>query len=161
MILGMLDQREIWGSSRLDKDENVVEGETLESASSGELAGYIHRAFVPSQSLRLGIRLNSRTQKSAAWLDSQEFTAAFTSSLSLKRFPPRLYRKRRKLLGARLGLHGPKPPSQKIRLTPETFEKCEALRYSGGVKHLLTACRPVCFAMLFGASVELRSRHLS
>ncbi|GFX80656.1 hypothetical protein TNCV_499231 [Trichonephila clavipes] len=54
-------------------------------------------------------------------------------------------------------VHGPKPPSQKIRLTPESFEKCEALRYREGAKHLLAACGTVCFAMLFGASVELCS----
>ncbi|GFX16245.1 hypothetical protein TNCV_4704991 [Trichonephila clavipes] len=52
--------------------------------------------------------------------------------------------------------HCPKPLSQKIRLSPESFEKCEALRYRGGAKHLLTACHVVCFAILFGAFVELR-----
>ncbi|GFV22206.1 hypothetical protein TNCV_2674481 [Trichonephila clavipes] len=38
-------------------------------------------------------------------------------------------------------VHDPKPPTQKIRLTSESFEKCEALRYRGGAKHLSTACR--------------------
>ncbi|GFV37884.1 hypothetical protein TNCV_2662971 [Trichonephila clavipes] len=51
--------------------------------------------------------------------------------------------------------------SQMIRLTPESLEKCEALRYRGGAKHLLTEYHAVCFAMFFGASVELRNRHLS
>ncbi|GFY08024.1 hypothetical protein TNCV_2580561 [Trichonephila clavipes] len=93
--------------------------------------------------------------------------AAFTSSLSLKHFPPRLcliYRKKGGYLweqGRACMVHGPKPSSQKIRLSPESFEKCEVLRYRGRAKHLLTAYRTVCFAMLFGASVELRSRLLS
>ncbi|GFT02361.1 hypothetical protein TNCV_4625051 [Trichonephila clavipes] len=33
-------------------------------------------------------------------------------------------------------VHGPKSPSQKIRLTAESFEKCEVLRYRGRAKHL-------------------------
>ncbi|GFV80471.1 hypothetical protein TNCV_2150051 [Trichonephila clavipes] len=53
-------------------------------------------------------------------------------------------------------VHGPQPRSQKIRLTPESFQKCEALRYRVGAKQLLTACRVVCFAMFFGPTVELR-----
>ncbi|GFU63417.1 hypothetical protein TNCV_44631 [Trichonephila clavipes] len=53
-------------------------------------------------------------------------------------------------------VQGPKPPRQKIRLTPELFEKCETLCFRGGAKHLLIACQAVCLAMLFGASVQLR-----
>ncbi|GFU12786.1 hypothetical protein TNCV_5047361 [Trichonephila clavipes] len=37
-------------------------------------------------------------------------------------------------------MHCPKPPSQKIELTSESFQKCEALCYRGGAKHLLAAC---------------------
>ncbi|GFV46848.1 hypothetical protein TNCV_1938711 [Trichonephila clavipes] len=89
---------------------------------------------------------------------------AFTS-LSLKFFPGRLclrYRKRWKSLGVRSGLYGEwsNTSQPKIQLSPESFEKCEALRYRGEAKHFLTACRAVCFVMLFGASVKFRSRHL-
>ncbi|GFW76243.1 hypothetical protein TNCV_3800781 [Trichonephila clavipes] len=68
-----------------------------------------------------------------------------------------------KTLGERSGcmVHGPRPLSQQIRLTLESFEKCEALRYRGEAKHLLTACYAVCFVMHFGVSVELRSWYLS
>ncbi|GFX68652.1 hypothetical protein TNCV_1800651 [Trichonephila clavipes] len=48
-------------------------------------------------------------KNSAAWSDSQEFTAALISSLSLKCFPPILclrYQKRWKSLGKRPGLYG-------------------------------------------------------
>ncbi|GFX48168.1 uncharacterized protein TNCV_4115031 [Trichonephila clavipes] len=55
-------------------------------------------------------------------------------------------------------VHGPKPLSQKIRLTPDSFEKSEGLRYHEGSKHLLTAPRAVCFPMFFGASAELHKR---
>ncbi|GFT29081.1 hypothetical protein TNCV_3587141 [Trichonephila clavipes] len=68
---------------------------------------------------------------SAAWSESQEFLAAFTS-LSMKLFP-----------------------TKTVFEVPE--KKCEALRYHRGRKHLLTAYRAVCFAINFWASVELSS----
>ncbi|GFX40020.1 hypothetical protein TNCV_2273041 [Trichonephila clavipes] len=73
----------------------------------------------------------------------------------MKRFPPRLCTGKGGNRGSMM--FGRKPLSQKIRLTPESFEKWEALRYREGAKHLLTACRTVYFAMFFGASIELHS----
>ncbi|GFX66105.1 hypothetical protein TNCV_4102451 [Trichonephila clavipes] len=101
----------------------------------------------------------------AVWPENHVFTAAFTSSLSQKLFPPRLLLRNRKMwksLGARLGLYGAlSKTSQSKDLIKCRVVRGEALRYCGGAKHFLRTWRAVYFTMLFGVPIELHSRHLS
>ncbi|GFX55029.1 hypothetical protein TNCV_4356851 [Trichonephila clavipes] len=113
-----------------------------------------------------GISGRAEENKSAAWSDRREFTAAFTSSLSLKRFPRRLclrYWKKWKSLGERSGLYGAwsKTLQPKNLMNSRVVRKVLGFALSWRSKTPFEKCQDVCFAMLFGASVELRSRHLS
>ncbi|GFT00971.1 hypothetical protein TNCV_4053831 [Trichonephila clavipes] len=110
--------------------------------------------------------LKPSSKKSAIWLDSQAFKTAFTSSLSLKCFPPRLclkYRKRWKSLGARSGQYGAwsKTSQPKDSINSQVIQKVGGLALSWRSKAPFDSMPRRLFAMLFGASVELCGRHLS
>ncbi|GFV19024.1 vascular endothelial growth factor receptor 2 [Trichonephila clavipes] len=86
-----------WKTARSFKHQEVSTNLIVKNAVSSDSGHYVCTVTDHSQKTGLADVNIYVYENSAAWSDSQEFTAAFTSSLSLKCFPPRLrlrYRKR-------------------------------------------------------------------
>ncbi|GFW70983.1 hypothetical protein TNCV_190741 [Trichonephila clavipes] len=90
--------------------------------------------------------------------DSQEFFV-LTETLSVKTVFEVPEKGDHSEKGRGCTVYGPKPPSQKIRLTPESFVKCEALCYRGGAKQLLTGVLEAIKAMMKQRNVRIAIQH--